>query len=895
MKTLFYIIFFIYMSSLQANTILIGVLAKRGDDITLQRWSPTALYLSEKIPEHDFKIVALDFSEIFLVVENKEIDFVLANSSIYVEMEVSFAISRIATLLNHPESLCRACFGGVIFTQKNNNKINKLKDIKYLAAVENTSLGGYLVAAREFKKQKAKIKKVTFLHTHDAVVMAVLQGEFPAGTVRTDTLEHMAAEGKIKLEDFKIINQQSGDFPYLISTESYPEWPIAKLAHTDKDLARLVAIALMQMDEETAKLSHYYGWTVPRNYQPIHNLQKELQVGAYKNNYKLAFYLLFQKYWYLFVIIIAVFIILILIIDKFFQFNKKLKLSENLLKKAYDNLEDKVKQRTQELKQKEQELEIIIDHIPLMLYVKDASSMEFIYFNQAGEKLLGTNKQNVIGYKNEQVFTKQDALFINQKEQEALNHNKKDIPEQTIDTKNGICLLHTIMTAIKDNNEQVKYIVNISEDITERKKNEAIITRINRANRILSDINQSLIRSENEQNLLTIICNTIIKEGGYCNAWIGFIEETETTITINPAEIKGAYSDFLQHINLTWDKEQDYQSNPTLSAIKTKKPFIIQDIVSSENHVWKQPIMHTCFSSVVSLPLQLQKQVFGILEIYACKVYAFHREEMNLLQELANDVAYAITALRNRKRKEALEDQLVLFSQLVNYSNDAVLVIKADTAEIIYVNQKACDYLMYDEKELLNMTAMDINLQAKTLQAWQSIRHQIKQGIIFETQHITKQKTVIPVEASAKIITLENTEYLIAFIRNITERKKIEYNLIQEKEKFRFLFEQSQLATALVDLDFYFIQINQSFEKMVGYSEAELQTMTIIEVTHIEDRAFNYQIQKALEKGEIPNFELEKRFIHKNGKIIKGLLKATLIHDNDNKPLYYLGQILIIH
>ena len=123
--------------------------------------------------------------------------------------------------------------------------------------------------------------------------MAVREGLVDVGTVRTDILERMQEEGQIKLSEFRIINQHSheggiaghADFPMIHSTALYPEWPFSKVQHTSNLLASRVSIALAEMPEEhAAALSgNYAGWTIPLDYQPVHDLLQELLLPPYQH------------------------------------------------------------------------------------------------------------------------------------------------------------------------------------------------------------------------------------------------------------------------------------------------------------------------------------------------------------------------------------------------------------------------------------------------------------------------------------------------------------------------------------------------------------------------------------------------------------------------------------
>jgi twitching motility protein PilJ len=156
-------------------------------------------------------------------------------------------------------------------------------------AVKASSFGGWQMAYKELKDARINphqdFAKMIFGDKHDNVVYAVMNGAVEAGTVRTDTLERMAANGEIDMEEFKIINSKNhADFPFVCSTPLYPEWPLAKVAHTDDALATEVVTALKSMgaDDPAAKAAKVIGWVDALDYTPVEQLQQTLKVGAFK-------------------------------------------------------------------------------------------------------------------------------------------------------------------------------------------------------------------------------------------------------------------------------------------------------------------------------------------------------------------------------------------------------------------------------------------------------------------------------------------------------------------------------------------------------------------------------------------------------------------------------------
>jgi len=212
-------IFFVYLllfstAPLASETaIQIGVLSHRGNAATLATWSPTADYLTDSIDGYRFNIVPLDFDQVDPAVASGAVDFVLVNPGIYVNLEVRYRVSRIATLNNQGSGVPYNVFGGVIFTRADRDDINKLSDLigRSFMAVDKTSLGGFQMAWRELQQQGIDpyrdFAEIQFAGIHDRVVQAVLAGEVDVGTVRTDILERMAADGVIELDQFRVVGQ----------------------------------------------------------------------------------------------------------------------------------------------------------------------------------------------------------------------------------------------------------------------------------------------------------------------------------------------------------------------------------------------------------------------------------------------------------------------------------------------------------------------------------------------------------------------------------------------------------------------------------------------------------------------------------------------------------------
>jgi len=367
------------------DIINIGVLSHRGDNKTSAYWAATADYLTQEVDGKEFKIVPLDFDEIEPTIQSKDIHFILVNSGIYVVMEVRHRISRIATLSRSIEDRHVNYFGGVIFTLKDRTEIQTLNDLKdkSFMAVDVTSLGGFQMALRELEaagiKPREDFAEITFGGIHDDVVMSILNGKADVGTIRTGILESMDANGLIDIEDFKIINEQTSDgFTEKHSTRLYPEWPFSKLQHTSNQLAEKVAIALMKMHEDqvvSRDEDNKNKWSIPLEYQPVHELLKDMRLPPYEDigQFTLMDAIKKYQYWILFsMVFMAILLVLTMLV---IRLNTELKISKQRL---------------------EQQHSLILDSVADGIYGVDLEGRS-TFVNKAMENITGWSALNIIG------------------------------------------------------------------------------------------------------------------------------------------------------------------------------------------------------------------------------------------------------------------------------------------------------------------------------------------------------------------------------------------------------------------------------------------------------------------------------------------------------------------
>jgi two-component system sensor histidine kinase TtrS len=267
-----------------AKNVAIGVFAYQGERASTSDWNPLISYLNQALPEHHFRLENHDSESLRQAIAAERIDLVITNPGHYIAMEAEFGLSRIATLESLGVTAAKA-LGSVILVRSDRTDLKELSDLagKRVAAVAPDAFGGYLLAAQEMLRHgvdpESDLKELRFMGLPmDQIVEAVQQGQVDAGIVRTCVPEQMVQEKRRQPSDFRVLSQRQQDqFPCALSTPLYPNWPLAVTRQTDPVLAKRVAHVLLSMPQAADGMA----WTVPADYQPVHDLYRELRIGPY--------------------------------------------------------------------------------------------------------------------------------------------------------------------------------------------------------------------------------------------------------------------------------------------------------------------------------------------------------------------------------------------------------------------------------------------------------------------------------------------------------------------------------------------------------------------------------------------------------------------------------------
>lgn len=260
-------------------------------------------------------------------------------------------------------------------------------------------------------------------------------------------------------------------------------------------------------------------------------------------------------------------------------------------------------------------------------------------------------------------------------------------------------------------------------------------------------------------------------------------------------------------------------------------------------------------------------------------------------------VLFAVAVHQGQKawlRSRELQEGKAAFVRLFESAPDALIVTDRH-GRITAANQRVESILGYTPDELLGRN-VDMLLPER-LQAGHRMHRESyyssagtrEMGSGLDLHARRKDGSEFPVEILLSPLRSGDDLQVLEALRDVTERRLAQEALRQSEARFRGVFETSPLGLALIRPDFRLAKINSSLCRMSGYSESELMGMNPFELTHPDDLEESKALAERLFKGEIPSYQLEKRYITKSGEIIWTNMTATILRDQQGGWLLGLG------
>lgn len=288
--------------------LVFGVFAYLGVEQTRAQYAPLIDYLNATLREERVELEVLTQAEVKQGIERRTLDIVTTNPTHFLVTRNRYPLSGvIATLVMSDAGVPLHQLAGAIVVRAERADLQRLEDVrgKIIATPSTQHMGGYRAQAYELHlagvRLPADAARITTLATHQEVVRAVLEGHADVGFVRNGIIERMIRRGEIRPNEFKVINAQyHPEFPHVVSTRLYPEWPVFALPHVPEKSIRHVAAALFALEPEhpAARAAGIHGYTIPADYLVVEEMARAMRLPPFDEGLDITWRDIWKK-WHL--------------------------------------------------------------------------------------------------------------------------------------------------------------------------------------------------------------------------------------------------------------------------------------------------------------------------------------------------------------------------------------------------------------------------------------------------------------------------------------------------------------------------------------------------------------------------------------------------------------------
>jgi len=494
------------------------------------------------------------------------------------------------------------------------------------------------------------------------------------------------------------------------------------------------------------------------------------------------------------------------------------------LRNKIEDLENQGKLAREKLEHCDNMQKAILDAIPYPAWIKDTNG-RFLLANTPWLKDTNLRHADCIGKTSFDLFSLETAQQHHESDQEVLTTGKQSCVQRVKQEHGNVTWIEITKCPLRLATMGIVGSIGIARDISDIKRSEITLDRINRALMTLIKCNEALGRAEHESELLDNVCRIIAGNSGYFHACIGF-KENDAVKTVRYVAQAGYEDGFVERLNITWDDTVRGQC-PTGTAIREGIPCLVKDCRNDPRCApWKGQFRKYGYVSILSLPLQSGNDVLGALTVYGTEPDAFDNEETDLLAQLAHDITYGIislrTAVEHRRNSDALakSEHLLAEAQAIAHLGSWEYDLEKDgeyrSAEFFRIlghhstktglaQDSVFDYIHpHDREHVMNRLADALERGKRYDVEYRIIRPDGVERIVHAQGKTHK-------DANGKATKFIGT------VLDITERKILE----EKQEQLLALIEHSSDLIGIVSLSGEITYVNSAGLKMIGLETLE--------------------------------------------------------------------------
>lgn len=269
-----------------SSTLHLGVLEWRDSVIPAGYWQPTLAAIRRQLPDHRVALHPLNLQELEAALAAGKLDFVMTNPGHYVQLSQHYPLAPLATLRNPIFDPPQQAVGSVLVVSAADPSVQQWQDLhnRRVAAVHPEAFGGFQLIRDQLEQQGLDVRRdvgewVFAGYPMESLLDLLDAGEVDAVVLRSCLLESLAAEGRLDLQDYRVVEKrQLAGYPCQLSSDLYPDWPFLSTSRQPAEVVQQVMLALLQMPEPDDERSQ---WSAPLSYQSIYQLFERLRLGPY--------------------------------------------------------------------------------------------------------------------------------------------------------------------------------------------------------------------------------------------------------------------------------------------------------------------------------------------------------------------------------------------------------------------------------------------------------------------------------------------------------------------------------------------------------------------------------------------------------------------------------------
>jgi PAS domain S-box-containing protein len=391
-----------------------------------------------------------------------------------------------------------------------------------------------------------------------------------------------------------------------------------------------------------------------------------------------------------------------------------------------------------------------------------------------------------------------------------------------------------------------RHVLSIIRDISERKAHEQEIARLGRLYRVISEVNQVLVRTKSREELFGEVCRVLVERGSFRIAWVGWLNWQ--TRFIEPLAVAGDTTGYTQGIRIAADAELPEGRGPSGTAFREGRVYVTNDFFADPNTgPWRERAARAGFNATIALPLQQEGGTLGLLTVYALEKNAFGAEEIELLRETAGNISFALEVFAREHRRREAEAALLA-------SENRLQFIVSATPAIIYSLRAGGNFATtFLSPNIRNVLGYERAAVMGDSGFWPSHLHPddaaFAVGLIGDLEKksvVVREYRFRHADGSWRWMHDEmqvvrdaqgRATELVGYWFDITERKAAEESLKAREEIFSSIVGQAADAIALVEVATgRFLEFNRAAHEGLGYTREEFAAFRIgdIQAEHSE-------------------------------------------------------------